>query len=297
MMAGPTKNSNKVSFRDPDKAARSLLILIAVIMVSLLIINILQDKDSNITQYPSLKFLISGVIVKDVDLKDLEGNIETHEIKFHDPMYKKEKSYKGFKVQDVLELGFGDEWKSSEFTDVVFEALDGYVSVSPVSKLKQSGGYIVFSDLDFEDWEPISIKEVTPGPFYLVWTGKEQTTANKYPWPWQLSSINLIRFEDQYSAVFPSGVSKNSSVYKGYEIFKGRCVRCHSMNGEGGKVGPDLNAPQSIVTYRNAYMIKEFIKNPSKYRYTQMPDYPDLSERDLDNLLAYFRYMNETREN
>ena len=64
-------------------------------MVSLLIINILQDKDSNITQYPSLKFLISGVIVKDVDLKDLEGNIETHEIKFHDPMYKKEKSYKG----------------------------------------------------------------------------------------------------------------------------------------------------------------------------------------------------------
>ncbi len=296
-MAGPTKNTNKVSFRDPDKAARSLLILIAVIMVSLLIINILQDKDSNITQYPSLKFLISRVIVKDVNLKDLEENIETHEIKFHDPMYKKEKSYKGFKVQDVLELGFGDEWKSSEFTDVVFEALDGYVSVSPVSKLKQSGGYIVFSDLDFEEWEQISIKEVTPGPFYLVWTGKDQTTANKYPWPWQLSSINLIKFEDQYSPVFPSGVSKNSSVYKGYEIFKGRCVRCHSMNGEGGKVGPDLNAPQSIVTYRNAYMIKEFIKNPSKYRYTQMPDYPDLSERDLDNLLAYFRYMNETKEN
>ena len=57
-MAGPTKNTNKVSFREPDKAARSLLILIAVIMVFLLIINILQDKDSNITQYPSLKFLI-----------------------------------------------------------------------------------------------------------------------------------------------------------------------------------------------------------------------------------------------
>jgi len=287
---------NKKFYKDPDKAAASLLILIAVIMVSLLIINILQDKDSNITQYPSLKFLISGVIVKDVGLKDLEGNIETHKIKFYDPIYEKEKKYRGFELRDVLQLGFGDEWKNSDYTDIAFEALDGYVAVSSISKLKEPGGYIVFSDLDFEQWEPISIKEVSPGPFYLVWTGKDQTTNNEYPWPWQLSSINLIKFEDQYSPVFPSGVSKNSSVYKGYEIFKGRCVKCHSMNGEGGKVGPGLNAPQSIVTYRNAYMIKEFIKHPSKYRYTQMPDHPDLSDQALDNIIAYFNYMNDIRD-
>jgi len=287
--------SNKF-YKDPYKTAVSLLILIAVIMVSLLIINIFQDEDSNITQYPSLKFLISGIIVKDVDLKELEGNIEIHRLKFYDPMYKKEKKYRGFELRDVLQFGFGDEWKNSDYTDIAFEALDGYVAVSSILKLKEPGGYIVFSDLDFEDWEPISIKEATPGPFYLVWTGMDQTTKNEYPWPWQLSSINLIKFEDQYSAVFPSGVSKNSSVYKGYEIFKGRCVRCHSMNGEGGKVGPDLNAPQSIVAYRNAYMIKEMIKNPSKYRYTQMPDHPDLSDQDLDNVLTYFNYMNEIRD-
>ncbi len=286
--------SNKF-YKDPYKTAVSLLILIAVIMVFLLIINILQDEDSNITQYPSLKFLISGIIVKDVDLKELEGNIEAHEIKFYDPMYKKEKKYRGFELRDVLQLGFGDEWKNSDYTDIAFEALDGYVSVSSISKFREPGGYIVFSDLDFTNWEPISIKEATPGPFYLVWTGKDQTTKNEYPWPWQLSSINLIKFEEQYSAVSPSGVSENSDVYKGYEIFKGRCVRCHSMNGEGGKVGPDLNAPQSIVAYRNAYMIKEMIKNPSKYRYTQMPDHPDLSDQDLDNVLAYFNYMNEIR--
>jgi len=42
-------------------------------------------------------------------------------------------------------------------------------------------------------------------------------------------------------------------------------------------------------------MIKEFIKHPSKYRYSQMPDHPDLSDQDLNNIISYFYYMNENR--
>ena len=244
---------------------------------------------------PSLKFLVSGKVIEEVSLIELKDKLKIHKIEFSDPIYEKEKRYGGFELRDVLQFGFGDEWKSSEFTDVAFEALDGYVSVSSISKLKEAGGYIVFSDLDFEDWEPVSIKQVNPGPFYLVWTGKEQTMKNEYPWPWQLASINLINFEDQYPAVFPKGASKDSSAFYGYEIFRGRCVRCHSMNQQGGKIGPDLNAPRSIVSYRSEFMIKELIKHPSKYRYTQMPDHPDLSDKDLDNLISYFNYMNEIR--
>jgi len=244
----------------------------------------------------SLKFLVSGKIVKEVSLSTLKDKLKTHEIEFYDPIYEKKKRYKGFDVRDVLQLGFGDEWKNSDYTDIAFEALDGYAPISAISKLRQSGGYVVFSDLDFEDWEPISIKQVNPGPFYLVWTGKNQTNNIEYPWPWQLSSINLIKFQDQYPAVYPKGASKDSPAFYGYEIFKGRCIRCHSMNQQGSKVGPDLNAPQSIVSYRSEFMIKELIKHPSKYRYTQMPDHPDLSDQDLDNTLAYFSYMNEIRD-
>jgi cytochrome c2 len=105
-----------------------------------------------------------------------------------------------------------------------------------------------------------------------------------------------MRFPDQYPLVHPQGAGKDSAAYKGYDIFKGRCVRCHSMNQQGGKVGPDLNAPRSIVTYRSEYMIKEFITHPSAYRYTQMPDHPDLTDQDLNNLIAYFRYMNGLRK-
>ncbi|MFA9407301.1 MAG: cytochrome c [Candidatus Dadabacteria bacterium] len=244
---------------------------------------------------PSLKFLKSGELVKELSLSELKDKLTIHKIKFLDLMHQKQKSYKAFTLQDVVKLGFEEGLNNPEFTDVAYQALDGYVSVSSISKLKEPGGYIVYEDLDFENWEPISIKQVTPGPFYLVWTGKDQTTQNEYPWPWQLSSIDLIKFEDQYPAVFPKGVSTDSTAYKGYEIFKGRCVRCHSMNQQGGKIGPDLNAPQSIVTYRSENMIKEFIKHPSKYRYSQMPDHPDLSDQYLNNIISYFYYMNENR--
>lgn len=244
---------------------------------------------------PTLKFLVSGKVVNEINLSELKEKLKSHEINFLDPEYEKEKSYKAFLLRDVLQLGFGDELTSPDYSNVTFGALDGYLSVSNISKFQESGGYIVYEDLHYKNWEPVSMRKVNPGPFYLVWTGKGQTTAEGYPWPWQLASIDLVKFDAQYSKVVPKGASKDSSAYKGYQVFKARCVRCHAMNQQGGKVGPDLNAPQSIVSYRSENMVKEFIKNPSKYRYTHMPDHTELSDQDLDNLISYFNYMNENR--
>ena len=245
---------------------------------------------------PTLEFLVSDEALKTLSLSDMKSKLTVHEIKFYHPNYSKEKKYKGFTLTDVLELGFGDKWKSRQYSDMVFIALDGYESITKLSKLNEPGGYIVFEDVGHEGWELIDAKQANPGPFYLVWTGVEQTTANEYPWPWQLAKLDLVSFKDSFPGVYPQGAEVSSGAYKGFEIFKYRCIRCHSMNREGGKIGPDLNAPQSIVSYRSEHMIKELIKQPSKYRYGQMPDHPDLSESDLDNLIRYFVYMNENRE-
>lgn len=278
------------------RAIRNIFILILSISVTLFLFSGSVRHSRSAEENPALKFLVSGKVVKEITLSELKSKLETHTIELYDTEYKKPKRYLGFTVQDVLALGFGDELNNPDFTDIAFTALDGYESVSVLPKMKEKGGYVVFADLDSNNWEPIGRTDANPGPFYLVWTGKDQLPENEYPWPWQIASINIMRFPDQYPLVYPQGTGKGSTAYKGYEIFKGRCVRCHSMDQQGGKVGPDLNAPRSIVTYRSEYMIKEFIKRPSEYRYTQMPDHPDLTDQDLNNLIAYFRYMDGLRK-
>jgi cytochrome c2 len=269
---------------------------VSLIVVTLVILAISLQHSHAAEENPTLKYLKSGKPVKELTLGELKSKLEMHSIELYDHEYGKPKKYMGFTVRDVLALGFASELIDPDFTDIAFTALDGYESVSVLSKMKEKGGYIVFADLSYPGWEPVGRAQASPGPFYLVWTGKDQLPENEYPWPWQIASINIMRFPDQYPLVYPAGAGEGSAAYKGYEIFKGRCVKCHSMNKQGGKVGPDLNAPESIVTYRSEYMIKEFIKHPSKYRYTQMPDHPDLTDVDLNNLIAYFRYMDGIRK-
>lgn len=223
-------------------------------------------------------------------LDELKQRLKTHTLKLVDPLYKKQKRYSAFALHDVLQFGFGDAWQDDKYSDVAFVALDGYQSLGPLDVVKETGGYVVYEDLDRDGWEPIGRRKTDPAPFYLLWTGAEQGPKGKYPWPYQLQTIRLVRFEQQYPNVFPAGVATDTAVYRGYQLFRKTCFACHAMNRQGGTVGPDLNAPRSIIEYRDPDVIRAYIKAPSTFRYTKMPDNPHLTEANLDELLAYFRY-------
>ena len=232
-----------------------------------------------------------AVLTKDQLTAKIKPQVET----FLDPRYGKKKSYRCLPMSEVMDVAYGPAWRSSPYTEAVLTAHDGYDSVSSAAKLGEPGGCLAVADNDFPGWEPVGRERASPGPFYLTWSGKEQSTENDYPWPYQLVSIDLVKFEDRFPGV-PPKAPVGSPAWRGFEIFKGQCLRCHAINQDGGKVGPDLNAPQSVTAYRSKKWIKDYIRQPSKFRHTQMPDNLHLTDRNLEDLYQYLLAKSKDKE-
>ncbi|GAB3522219.1 cytochrome c [Photobacterium alginatilyticum] len=238
-----------------------------------------------------LVFSEEGETVNALTLRAMKKQLLTHQIDIYDPQYKKNKRYLAFALHDVMALAYGKSWESKLSTDVKFVALDGYQAVSPFDKLLEQGGYIVYRDAEQPDWELIGHNQSNPGPFYMVWTGDKQTPKQAYPWPYQLAVIDTVEFKNQYPALYPQQVKETTNVFAGFKLFKDRCMKCHALDQQGGKVGPDLNAPMNILVYRSPEILREYIRQPSKFRYTQMPDHTDLSFQQIDSILEYLAYQ------
>lgn len=269
--------------------AKNLLLLSFILSLSTGILNAQEEE-------PSLTFFISKNKKAEFSLSKLKAKLKSHPVRLEPSPFAingedgKTKNYEGFAVKDVLDLVFGAAWRDPKYTGLVFEALDGYQSAAEAPKLLQDGGYIVYKDLDVkEGWDLVGYKKRNPRPFYLVWTGKDQNTANAFPWPWALAAIHLVEFEQHYPKVVPQGVKKDSPEWRGFQVFKAQCFRCHAIDKQGGAIGPDLGAPKVITEYREAGQLKDFIKKPSLYRHTSMPDHEHLSDQDLEDLIAYFK--------
>ena len=271
--------------RQSFPAVRGLMILTSVLFAA-----------RTLAGEPDLEFRLGGKFAAKVSLGDLQDKIKSHRVRFFNVLMNKEKTYEAFALKDVLNFAYQTKWGSDHYSDIAFIASDGYEAVSSLGKLQEDGGFLAFRDLDLSNgWEPVGNKKVDPAPFFLIWTGKNQTPQAAYPWPWQVVALDLLRFEEQYPAIVPKGAPIESAAYRGFELFRTRCLRCHAMDQQGGKLGPDLNAPQNITAYRSKPIIKEFIKHPSTYRYSPMPDNPDLSARNLEDLYQYFRFQRERK--
>jgi mono/diheme cytochrome c family protein len=208
-----------------------------------------------------------------------------------DPVYKKHKRYTGYWLLDILRLaGIRPDPK----TIWTFTALDGYKASVAVADVLQSGckAFVAIADLDKEEgWEKIQQgKEwISPGPYYLVWQTPmvDVTPRIKLPWPYQMVEISIHQADET-----PQNFSSESAA-RGQKIFQQSCIACHSLNLEGGTVGPELNVPKNILEYEDRKFLKEFISDPSSFRAkSKMPAFHNtLSTQDLDNLLDYLAWM------
>jgi mono/diheme cytochrome c family protein len=239
----------------------------------------------------SLAFEREGRALRGLSLATLERDPALRVVATEDPYYRRAKRFRALPVERLLALGFEESLETLRKRSFVLRARDGYAVPIDGSRLLDGHAFVAFDDVDVPGFAPIGPQQVSPAPAYLFWDGAERTELESYPRPWQLSAIAIVDPATLYPHTLPEGEPSDGPAMLGYRVFRERCIRCHAINREGGRVGPDLNVPQSIVSYRPEAQIRAYIRNPLSFRYGAMPPSPDLAEADLDGLIAYFRAM------
>ncbi len=238
----------------------------------------------------TVTFKVDGRVVRTLSLGDLARAAPPRTITGWDPYYQRVKRFAALPLEAVLREGLGapESYRGRSF---VLRARDGYTVPLEGARLLEGGAHLAVRDLDAPAWSPIGPQRANPGPAYLIWSGAAQVDLTTHPRPWQLASIEVARFEDVFPHTVPAGEPRDGPAWVGFSVFARECVRCHAVNREGGRVGPDLNVPQSVVEYRPEAQLRAYIRDPRSFRYGNMPAHPHLRDAELDGLLAYFRAM------
>lgn len=271
-----------------DRVARALVGV--ALLVTPLACRPSARADADATAEASLEFKKDGALVRTISLAELARQVPAETFTAYDPYYNKKKTYRALPVRPVLERGLAGT-ASLESQDFVLRAKDGYTVPLAGARLLEPGAYLAIADVDVPAWQPIGPQQANPGPVYLVWRGDGQQDLETHPRPWQLASIEVARFDTTFPHTVPRGERPDSPAMRGLGTFRAQCIHCHAINREGGRVGPELNVPQSIVEYRPEEQIRAYIRNPLSFRYGNMPAHPQMTDAQLDELLAYFRAM------
>ncbi|WP_305907785.1 cytochrome c [Methylomarinum sp. Ch1-1] len=216
-----------------------------------------------------------------------------------DPVYQTAKHYRAYPLKGIIDELSADYAGDLQQAVLVFTAIDGYkVSMAYPDALEEQG-YLAFRDLDANENDWIAFKfgkeKITPAPYYLVWS-KADIDKWRYPWPFQLSRITLQPARIYFGKAAP--VSTNDKISRGFAEFSRYCIRCHAVNGSGGSVGPELNAPQNVSErYADKQLTGLILNNPAYRPNSKMPVFAELlNDAQVNSILAYLKAMKSHKQ-
>lgn len=210
-----------------------------------------------------------------------------------DPVFHGPKTYYGLSFKQVLERFTAVKKNDINATQIVFECEDGYNPSMALAKVLAKNSFLALADASApKGAEWVEIKKGTQvkkiAPFYVVYNDVP-AEDHTFKWPYNLVRIRLVPVSEELKILFPKD---DELAVKGYDLFRINCMTCHALNGLGGKMGSELNAPKSITEYWNVADIKPFVKNPSSYRHeVKMPAQSQLNDREIDEIVYYLQYM------
>jgi mono/diheme cytochrome c family protein len=197
--------------------------------------------------------------------------------------------------------------------DTVIEsvALDGFVAQLPFDILintdpAKAVAWLAIEPDDTNDtpWPRLPGKNLSAGPFYIVWTGALAAMIRSEQWPYQLK-----RLESQPLPVarWPAldvdpALPATDPTRAGLALFVTQCLPCHTLNGGGASdVGPDLNQPMNPTQYMTPDGLRALIRDPKSVRHwpaAQMPGFSSdlMTDREIDLIIGYLIHMAARRK-
>jgi len=184
---------------------------------------------------------------------------------------------------------------------------DGFVSQIPMSLVEKGahGGSIAWLAIEdaAQPWPPLPGKEVSAGPFYLVWEHPERSKVGTELWPYQTVAVAGVESPAHRwpQMAVDAALPADDPARLGQGVFTTQCMPCHRMKGAGAAdVGPDLGQPMNPTQYLTPAGLRALIRNPKAVRtwpQQQMPgfDVKALSDADLDAVIAYLGQMAKQR--
>ena len=210
----------------------------------------------------------------------------------YDPVYKTAKQYQAYPLAEILNKIIVPDPLKAEQLVIVFTAADGYKASMAYSDAMTEQGFIAFKDNDagINNWLEFKFGKQTmiPAPYYLVWP-KKDLDEWRYPWPFQLVEISIQPAKVYFGAAAPPA-NADAQVNNGFMLFGRYCIRCHTVNLSGGKVGPEL---KNVTEYFKEQELAGFILNAAAYRPgTKMPAFNKIiNTNDAQNIVRYLKQM------
>jgi mono/diheme cytochrome c family protein len=249
---------------------------------------------------PALRFSRAGEPVARRDLAWMRAAAPASTVRVHEPYESQAIPFQALPFARVLDAVYGPGWRHEE--EILLTCRDGYAPTIPVARVLDHRPWLAFARADqpgftVEKRESGELKTISLAPFYLVWENLDDPTVRQqadYGWPYQLVAIDLIRARERFPKMAPPEGS-SPQVMRGFAAYRVHCSKCHALNGEGGSIGPELNAEISPVEYRDPAWLRGWIEDPSRIRpNARMPALnPALPDRAavVDQILAYLAAM------